>query len=86
MQDVSCFPSQPFPHPQPLSQAWERGARTTGSGGVRATELCLDKGDYGDYPGLVSAILLLGKHPLRLQFPIASIKLVVNSKFIWLSK
>jgi hypothetical protein len=24
------------PHPQPLSQAWERGARAEGSGGVRA--------------------------------------------------
>ncbi|PSB51482.1 hypothetical protein [Chamaesiphon polymorphus] len=24
------------PHPQPLSQSWERGARAAGSGGVRA--------------------------------------------------
>jgi hypothetical protein len=24
------------PHPQPLSQAWERGARAGGDGGVRA--------------------------------------------------
>ncbi len=26
------------PHPQPLSQAWERGARAEGSGGVRARQ------------------------------------------------
>jgi hypothetical protein len=27
------------PHPQPLSQAWERGARAAGSCGVRASQL-----------------------------------------------
>jgi uncharacterized SAM-binding protein YcdF (DUF218 family) len=34
-----CKTPQSCPHPQPLSQAWERGARAAGSGGVRATGL-----------------------------------------------
>ncbi|PSB54453.1 hypothetical protein C7B77_18135 [Chamaesiphon polymorphus CCALA 037] len=29
-------PDRSGPHPQPLSQFWERGARAAGEGGVRA--------------------------------------------------
>jgi hypothetical protein len=32
------------PHPQPLSQAWERGAGTAGSGGVRARDFADTRG------------------------------------------
>jgi hypothetical protein len=34
--DLENLPS--CPHPQPLSQAWERGARAVGEGGVRARD------------------------------------------------
>jgi hypothetical protein len=34
-----CTNHKPCPHPQPPSQAWERGARAAGSGGVRAAEV-----------------------------------------------
>jgi hypothetical protein len=33
-----CITHQSCPHPQPLSQAWERGARARGEGGVRARD------------------------------------------------
>jgi hypothetical protein len=36
------------PHPQPLSQNWERGARPAGSGGVRANHTLNQQRDIFD--------------------------------------
>jgi hypothetical protein len=44
---------KPCPHPQPLSQAWERGAGTAGDGGVRARILAspqIDKAGWYHHP------------------------------------
>jgi hypothetical protein len=61
---LSFFYSGGTPEEKRRSQAWERGAGTSGEGGVRARGLCLYKGDYRE-SRVDECHLILFKQPLR---------------------